>query len=40
MNNFEKRMFLDYLEALAGYLDLETYDFDDTLPFSYQKKYI
>ena len=31
MNNFEKRMFLDYLEALANLLDLETYDFDDTL---------
>ena len=32
-NNFEKRLFLDYLDKLINYLDLRSYTFDDVLEF-------
>ncbi|MBR1907549.1 ATP-binding protein [bacterium] len=31
MNNFEKRMYLDYLEKLAPYMNLKGYEFDEVL---------
>ena len=31
MNNFEKRMYLDYLEKLAPYCNIKGYEFDEVL---------
>ena len=33
MNNFEKRKFLDYLEKLVNYLDLDSHSFDELFDF-------
>ncbi len=33
MNNFEEKLFVDYLERLLPVLDLRSYSFDDTLEF-------
>ena len=42
MNNFEKRMYLDYLEKLAPYMNLKGYEFDEVLDtfVKVSKKYI
>ena len=33
MNNFEKRLFLDYLDKMINYVDLRSYSFDEVLEF-------